>query len=79
VLNLAARHKDGRWAMIYLGSKASFSVELSKVKGANKVKAFWIDPRDGHEVSIGTFAKTGERAFATPEGWEDSLLILDAE
>jgi hypothetical protein len=78
VLNLAARHKDGRWLMIYLGSRASFSVNLAKVGGANRVKAFWIDPRDAREVSIGAVENTGERAFSTPHGWEDALLILEA-
>jgi hypothetical protein len=30
VLNLAARHKDGKWIMVYLGSKASFSINMAK-------------------------------------------------
>jgi len=78
VLNLAARHEDGRWVMIYLGSKASFSVDMKKVKAGEKVKGFWIDPRDGREVTIGTLSNTGERTFTTPDGWEDALLILEA-
>jgi hypothetical protein len=78
VLNLAARHEDGRWVMIYLGSTASFSVDMKKVAG-EKVKAFWIDPRDAREVTIGTFSNTGERNFTTPDGWEDALLILEAK
>ena len=31
VLNLAARHQDGKWAMAYLASKATFSVKLGKL------------------------------------------------
>jgi hypothetical protein len=78
VLNLAARHEDGRWVMIYLGSRASFSVDMKKVAAGEKVKAFWIDPRDAREVAIGTLSNTSERTFTTPDGWEDALLILEA-
>ena len=31
VLHLAARHQDGKWAMIYLADKASFSVNMNKL------------------------------------------------
>jgi len=77
VLNLAARHQDGKWVMVYLGSQASFSVNLEKIKAAGTVKAFWIDPRSGNTVSIGSFPPTGVKAFSTPDGWEDALLILE--
>jgi Putative collagen-binding domain of a collagenase len=78
VLNLAARHEDGRWVMVYLGSNAAFSVDMKKVKAGQTVKGSWIDPRDGREITIGTFANTGERTFTTPDDWEDALLILEA-
>ena len=77
VLNLAARHKDGKWVMVYLGAKASFSVNMDKVAGADRAKAFWIDPRTGDSVSAGNFPNKGVQAFSTPEGWEDALLILE--
>jgi hypothetical protein len=77
VLNLAARHKDGRWIMAYLGAKSSFSVHMSKLAGSDRAKAFWIDPRTGDSVSIGTFPTQGEHSFETPAGWEDALLILE--
>ena len=77
VLNLAARHQDGKWVMVYLGSQASFSVKLEKVKAASILKAFWIDPRSGNAVSIGSFPSTGAKLFSTPDGWEDALLILE--
>jgi hypothetical protein len=67
-LNLADRHKDGYWAMVYLGSTASFSVRLNTLAGGNRVRAFWVDPRDAREVPIGTFANSGEQPFATPDG-----------
>jgi hypothetical protein len=63
--------------MVYLASKASFSVNLDKVKAAD-VRAAWINPRNGKADSIGRFPSTGVKTFTTPDGWEDALLILEA-
>jgi hypothetical protein len=78
VLNLAARHKDGRWAMVYCGGEASLAVDMSKIAGQG-VEAFWIDPRSAEPVAIGDLANTGVESFSTPRGWEDALLVLEAE
>ena len=32
ILNLAARHKDGRWIMAYLGGRSSFSINMGKIR-----------------------------------------------
>ena len=77
ILNLAARHKDGRWAIVYLGSRATFSVNMDRLTAGKTVKAFWIDPGDARETAIGTFTNEGRRTFSTPDGWEDALLILE--
>lgn len=78
VLNLAARHKDGKWIMIYLAGKADFSINMNKLSPAGKVNASWIDPRTGESVSAGSFSNTGTESFSTPDGWEDALLILES-
>jgi hypothetical protein len=78
VLNLAARHKDGLWLMAYLGAKSSFAVNMNKFAGGSLVKTFWIEPKTGNALSIGTFPNNGVRPFSTPEGWEDALLILES-
>jgi hypothetical protein len=77
VLNLAARHQNGKWLMLYLGAKSSFSINRSKFIGGKEANAFWIDPRTGKSISIGKFPGRGVGEFTTPEGWEDALLILD--
>jgi len=77
VLNLAARHKDGKWIMVYLGSKTSFSINMNKITTANKVNAFWIDPKTGDSVSIKNLANKKVESFSTPDGWEDAILILE--
>jgi len=77
VLRLAARHRDGKWAMIYLAEKASFSVNMDKVAGTGAT-AFWVNPKTGDAVAASSFPNSGQRSFSTPDGWEDALLILEA-
>ena len=77
VLNLAARHRDGRWLMVYLASKASFSIQMNKLEGSTEVTARWINPKTGESKRIGAFSNSGVQSFSTPEDWEDALLILE--
>lgn len=76
MLNLAARHREGRWAMVYLAAPASFSLHLEGLSGP--ARAFWVDPRTGDSVDAGRFDNTGAASFSTPESWEDALLVLEA-
>jgi hypothetical protein len=78
VLNLAARHKDGQWLMVYLGGRASFSVNLNRLAAADVIRAVWIDPRTGEPSRAGRLRNSGVESFSTPDGWEDALLILEA-
>lgn len=77
VFNLAARHKDGRWALVYCAAEAAFSVDLSKLAGKES-EAFWIDPRSAESSAIGRFVNRAEQSFSTPPGWEDALLVVEA-
>lgn len=77
VLNLAARHKDGRWVMVYLADKAAFSIDMTKMAADAESDAFWIDPRTGASVAIGRLPNRGQHSFETPDGWEDALLVLE--
>jgi hypothetical protein len=76
VLNLAARHKDGKWVIVYLASQDTCSVDLSKITGAEEVSASWIDPRTGNSVSAGSYPNDEEDTFITPGDLEDALLLL---
>jgi hypothetical protein len=78
ILNLAARHKDGKWIMVYLGSKATFSIKMDAITAGKSIKAFWIDPKTGNSVAIGTYKNKGVKSFTTPNDWEDALLMLEA-
>ena len=77
VLRLAARHRDGHWAMVYLGDRAEFSVDLGKLSAA-KLHALWINPADGKVIPLGPLSNPGVKSFTTPDGWEDSLLVLES-
>ena len=77
LLHLAARHQDGKWAMFYLADKASFTVNMSKLKPA-KVNVSWVNPTDGETTPVGQMSNSGVKSFSTPDGWEDSLLIMEA-
>jgi hypothetical protein len=74
VLTLSARHKDGRWAMVYSAEPHTFSVAMNRLAG--KVWASWVDPRTGESKPAGSLANRGERSFTTPPGWEDALLVM---
>ena len=77
MLRLAARHRDGRWAMVYLADRGRGRRGPGQARADPEVKASWIDPRSGESTPIGRFAKAGRRSFSTPAGWEDSLLVLE--
>ncbi|MCC7406472.1 MAG: DUF4038 domain-containing protein [Phycisphaeraceae bacterium] len=74
ILNLSARHRDGRWAMAYLAEPATVSVRLDKLAGSGVAQ--WIDPRDGKALDAGHRANSGAASFTTPAGWEDAVLVL---
>jgi len=77
ILNLAARHKDGKWVMVYLADKASFSINMNKL-AAGKATVRWIDPRTGDSTPAGNVTNAGVQPFSTPAGWEDALLIVES-
>jgi len=79
VLNLAARHKDGKWIIVYLASKDTCSIDLSKIAAGDEVNASWIDPETGMSTIIGSFPNEGEESFITPDELIDALLLLKSE
>jgi hypothetical protein len=76
LLNLAARHKDGKWIIVYLATGSTFSVDLGKIISGGKVYAFWIDPRTGRTSAAGSYPNKGEVSFSTPAEYEDAILVL---
>lgn len=66
---------DGAFALSYLPTKRSLTIDLTKLSGA-KVSATWFDPRTGETTSAGQFTDKKLHAFEPPtEG--DWVLVLD--
>ncbi len=74
----ATRGDDGSYAFVYSASGKRFTLDLEKLSG-KEIRAAWFDPRTGKTNSIGTFARSGKRAFEPPSngGGNDWVLILD--
>ncbi len=77
LLHLAARHRDGKWAMFYLSEKNTFSVDLGKLS-APRLNVFWVNPVKGDATPLGQVSNKGVKSFTTPVGWEDALLVIEA-
>jgi hypothetical protein len=83
-LNAAMRADDGSFAMLYLSSQCRVKVQAACILSP-RVKATLINPATGEENDDGEF-ETGHPApmpkgnaldLATPEGWEDAVILLD--
>jgi hypothetical protein len=76
-LNVAMSSVDKNRIVVYLSSAATVSVDLGRIRSAATSSAWWIDPKTGDKSKIGTLESRGSRAFSTPKGWEDALLVLE--
>ena len=86
-LNAAARAVDGTHGIVYLSDRTHVVLELNWIL-TRRVRATWVDPRNGERRAAGEFG-TGNRvagatfpasvpqAFTTPDFWEDAILLLD--
>jgi hypothetical protein len=77
VLHLGARHKDGKWVLVYCAAPHTFSLAMDKLSSPS-ARACWIDPRTGHSTFLASYANAGAKSFTTPPAWEDALLLLVA-
>ena len=77
IVNLAARHAEGRWAIVYAAGPSRFSVAMDRLGPGAECVASWVDPRTGAYSEPNRYANSGVQQFVTPDGWEDSLLVLD--
>jgi hypothetical protein len=74
----ATRDADGSYAMVYAPAGRPFTVQMSKISGA-QVTAWWFNPRTGSATRIGTFPNTSNHSFTSPDAGEaiDWVLVLD--
>ncbi len=74
----ATRDEARTYAMVYVPIGRPFRVQLDAVR-ADKVKAWWFNPRTGEASLIDTFPAEGQKAFGPPQPGEmlDWVLVLD--
>ena len=77
ILNLAARHENGKWILAYFGSSTASAIDLNKTAEGKTVRGSWVNPSTGVRTAMGKTSGKGVWSFATPDGWEDALLILE--
>jgi len=70
--NDAIATKGNGYAMVYLPTGGSVTVNLNKI--ASSVKAWWYNPINGNSTPIGT-SQTATKTFTT--GSNDMVLVLD--
>ncbi|MFB0522404.1 MAG: DUF4038 domain-containing protein [Candidatus Bathyarchaeia archaeon] len=77
ILNLAARHENGKWIIAYFGFSTAAAINMDKTTASNTIRGLWINPSTGMRTPIGGFPNKGVRSFTTLDGWEDALLVLE--
>ena len=77
----ATRASDGSYAMVYIPTGGTVTIEMSKISSA-QVKASWFDPRTGAYIAIGDYPNSGTQVFDAPGATaigNDWVLVLDAK
>jgi hypothetical protein len=66
---------DGSFALSYLPTKRTLTIDLTKLSG-ERIVASWSNPRTGDTTPIGEFTDKKRHAFEPPGdgGW---VLVLD--
>ena len=77
VLTLAARHPEGRWAVVYAAGPTRFSIDVDGLGAGRRLDAVWVDPRTGQALGRMPCRSVGRQAFATPDGWPDGVCVLE--
>src|SRR5262249_8252729 len=77
-LKIATRSTEGDSIVVYLSSPTTVSIDMRKMKAGPLVHATWVNPETGGQMVIGRFRSTGQHSFATPESWQDAVLLLEA-
>jgi hypothetical protein len=75
---VATRDGERSYAMIYAPVGRPFTVKLDALN-AQRLKAWWFDPRTGKALDAGSYLGSGDHTFMPPSPGEDSdwVLVLD--
>ncbi|MBC8103724.1 MAG: glycoside hydrolase family 140 protein [Cytophagales bacterium] len=74
----ATRDADGSYALVYVPTYKTVTVDLSRLSGS-PLDAWWFDPRSGlaQPIAGDLLAADGPREFTHPSGGLDWVLVLD--
>ena len=78
-LNVAARSTAGDHIIVYLSSRTTVTIDLSRITASPTVRATWVNPETEEEASAGEFPHTSRHEFTAPGPGEDAVLLLDAK
>jgi len=78
-LNVAARSPAGRWIMAYLSGPSTVSLRPDAITASRRARAQWINPASGGREQAGVFSVADTPSLTPPEGWEDAVLLAQAE
>lgn len=69
---------DGSFALSYLPTKRTLTIDLSKLSGA-KVSASWFNPRSGESTFVGSLTDKQRRGFEPPADGDWVLVLEDSD
>jgi hypothetical protein len=64
---------------VYLSSRTTVTIDLSKITASKTVRATWVNPETGEETVAGEYPHTARQQFVTPGPSDDAVLLLDAQ
>ncbi|WP_266367707.1 glycoside hydrolase family 140 protein [Tellurirhabdus rosea] len=79
---VAALSEDDNFLFAYTPHGRPLTIDLSRLKAAPQLLAYWFNPRDGRTQRIGTFPNTGRQEFkpyAAGPGTDWVLVVDDAK
>jgi hypothetical protein len=77
-MNTASRSLDGDGVIVYLSSPTRISIDMTKITAGRSVRVKWVNTETGAETAVGEVSNLGSRAFTTPEGRPDAVLLLES-
>lgn len=71
----AARASDGSFAIVYIPTNRTLTIDLSKIAGPT-AHAWWFNPRTATATFINSYKTTGSTIFTPPDEY-DWVLVID--
>lgn len=77
---VAVKSSVGDEILVYYADNSAAEIHLNQITASDNARGVWFDPGNGNTESAGTdYSTSKSRSFTPPEGWEDAVLILEAQ